>query len=385
MHTEMESKPALVLDSTCVNQRDYSNFLLGKVKDIASLSNLKVVLGKEGFENIEVKYMGGDWIMCEFQSKEAKQMFQSSVGIGTWFSQLQQASADFILDGRVTWVEIKGIPLKMWSENTFNRIAFLWGTLIHVEDQKEVCLHRKRICINTKINSIILESFKIIYNCKVYWVRAKEISRWVPDFVEENEEESDMKDEINGEEFIGNDIDLKKYTHWGEDSENEVAPDSKFEDETTKTKDEDVSVRQDKSNSDDPFNIYDLLNKKDDVNNKNANEKNSLKFPPGFTPNNSKEVSVEYPNKSNDPNIQVEESVSGAKKYCAKENVKEDVAESICSGHFQKAERPRSDGSILQLINDMVKVGQTMGYNMEGSIKNMAEIIESQGRNGVHR
>nr|GFA24208.1 nucleotide-binding alpha-beta plait domain-containing protein [Tanacetum cinerariifolium] len=96
MHTEMESKPALVLDSTCVNQRDYSNFLLGKVKDIASLSNLKEALDKEGFENIELKYMGGDWIMCEFQSKEAKQMFQSSVGIGTWFSHLQQASPDFL-------------------------------------------------------------------------------------------------------------------------------------------------------------------------------------------------------------------------------------------------------------------------------------------------
>nr|GEW34783.1 RNA-directed DNA polymerase, eukaryota [Tanacetum cinerariifolium] len=93
----------------------------------------------------------------------------------------------------------------------------------------------------------------------------------------------------------------------------------------------------------------------DDVNHKNANEENSLKFPLGFTPNNSKEVSVEYPNKSNDPNIQVEESVSGAKKYCAKENAKEDVAESMCSGHFQKAERPRSGGSIQQLIDDMVK------------------------------
>lgn len=63
LKTEMESKPALVLNSTCVNQREYSNCLMGKVKDIASLTNLKVVLGKEGFENIELKYMGGYWIM----------------------------------------------------------------------------------------------------------------------------------------------------------------------------------------------------------------------------------------------------------------------------------------------------------------------------------
>ncbi|GKD39123.1 RNA-directed DNA polymerase, eukaryota [Tanacetum coccineum] len=207
----------------------------------------------------------------------------------------------------------------MWSENTFKRIASIWGTLIHVEDQEEVC--------------------------KVFCVRAKEISGWVPNFVEENEEKTDMKDEINGEEFI-------------------VVPDSEFEEEIPKTKDEDVSVRQEEANSEDPFKIYDLLNKKEDVNNKNANEENSLKFPLGFTPNDTKEATVEYPNKSNESKrmsgedfhiIQEEESDFGAKKYCAKKKAKEDVAQSMCSGHFQKARTPRSGGSILQLMDDMVK------------------------------
>ncbi|GKA51774.1 nucleotide-binding alpha-beta plait domain-containing protein [Tanacetum coccineum] len=284
LNTEMESKPALVLDSTCVNQRDYSNFLMSKVKDIASLTNLKVVLGKEGFENIELKYMGGYWIMLEFQSKEAKQMFQSSVGIGTWFSQLQQASTDFIIDVRVTWVDIKGIPLKMWSENTFKR--------------------------------------------KVFWVRAKEISRWVPDFMKENEEETDREDEINSEEFISNDMKLKKCENWDEDSDIEVVPDSKFVEEIPKTKDEDAS--------------------------------NSLKFPPGFTPNDTKEATIEYPNKSNESkrmsgedfhSIQEEESNSGKKKYRAKGKAKEDVAESMCSSHFQKARMPRECSSSMNFLS----------------------------------
>ncbi|GKE87812.1 hypothetical protein Tco_1565287 [Tanacetum coccineum] len=83
--------------------------------------------------------------------------------------------------------------------------------------------------------------------------------------------------------------------------------------------------------------------------------------------------------------IQEEETVFGVKKYCSKKKAKDDVAESMYSGHFQKAETPRSGGSILQLMDDMVKVRQTMGYNMEGCIKNMEEIIESQGVNEVHR
>ncbi|GKA18233.1 RNA-directed DNA polymerase, eukaryota [Tanacetum coccineum] len=52
---------------------------------------------------------------------------------------------------------------------------------------------------------------------------------------------------------------------------------------------------------------------------------------------------------------------------------------SACSGHFQKATTPRSQGSFLQFMEELVKVGHTMGYKMDGCIKNIEEIIEFQG------
>ncbi|GKB24958.1 RNA-directed DNA polymerase, eukaryota [Tanacetum coccineum] len=88
-----------------------SQCLMGKVKAFCSLSNLKVVLGSEGFDNIDIRYLGGYWVMIEFLSEEVKKKFQSNVGIGTWFSQLQQASIDFNIDGRVTWVDLEGLYL----------------------------------------------------------------------------------------------------------------------------------------------------------------------------------------------------------------------------------------------------------------------------------
>ncbi|GJW58533.1 retrotransposon protein, putative, ty1-copia subclass [Tanacetum coccineum] len=42
-------------------------------------------------------------------------------------------------------------------------------------------------------------------------------------------------------------------------------------------------------------------------------------------------------------------------------------------------------GSILNFMEEVVKVGQTMGYNMEGCIKDINDIIESQGEFGVIR
>nr|GFB98861.1 nucleotide-binding alpha-beta plait domain-containing protein [Tanacetum cinerariifolium] len=46
---------------------------------------------------------------------------------------------------------------------------------------------------------------------------------------------------------------------------------------------------------------------------------------------------------------------------------------------------PDKSGSILELIDDLINLGQTMGYDMTGCIKNMKEIIESKGVDEIHR
>ncbi|GJS94449.1 RNA-directed DNA polymerase, eukaryota, reverse transcriptase zinc-binding domain protein [Tanacetum coccineum] len=78
-----------VVDAFIPNKRSKSARLfisfMGKVKEFGSLSNLKVVLANEGFDNIEIKYIGGYWVMIEFQSEAAKKMFEANVGTGKVF------------------------------------------------------------------------------------------------------------------------------------------------------------------------------------------------------------------------------------------------------------------------------------------------------------
>ncbi|PWA63868.1 hypothetical protein CTI12_AA352620 [Artemisia annua] len=47
-------EPALVLDESCLNQLDYSFGLLGKVKEFSSFDNMRMVLGNEGFNDIDL-------------------------------------------------------------------------------------------------------------------------------------------------------------------------------------------------------------------------------------------------------------------------------------------------------------------------------------------
>nr|GEY72213.1 RNA-directed DNA polymerase, eukaryota [Tanacetum cinerariifolium] len=93
-------------------------------------------------------------------------LFQDNVSIGSWFSQLKQAYMEFNTEGRIAWVEVEGILFKLWSDNTFKRIATKWGELLDIDDQDEMD----------------------------FWIRAKEASRWVPDFMQENEDEEQNDD-----------------------------------------------------------------------------------------------------------------------------------------------------------------------------------------------
>ncbi|GKB36847.1 nucleotide-binding alpha-beta plait domain-containing protein [Tanacetum coccineum] len=221
-------EPALLLDESCLNQLDYSLGLLGKVKEFSSFDNMRMVLGNEGFDDINLRYMGGMWIMIDFKTEDTKAKFQSCLGATSWFSLLIQASKEFVIDERITWVDIEGIPLKLWSESTFNRIAAKWGKMLYLEKLDEGCLYSKRLCILTTGKSNILETFKIIHKGKRFLVRAKETMGWIPDFDEQEEDNSESEDEQSvgfiKEDFDGSDVEKEG------DNNVSMVPDSVKED-----------------------------------------------------------------------------------------------------------------------------------------------------------
>nr|GEV36937.1 RNA-directed DNA polymerase, eukaryota [Tanacetum cinerariifolium] len=226
----MDDIPFLMLDDSCLNHNVYSLYLLGKVKEFASLTNLKVVLAKEGYANIEIK-------------------------------------------------------------NTFSRTASRWGTLLNGDELEDGGFHRKRICICTNMKTVLFESFKMVYRGKVCWVHAIEVPRWVPGFEDEIEEEYDLDDGSHEDEVKWGDFENLKDLEG--DSDVEEVPESKFEEESNKHTLEENSVRQSNAQSKDLFGIYEVLKKKRDDNNKDVIPEVSLKYPPGFTPNEDVDASVE--------------------------------------------------------------------------------------------
>ncbi|GJZ35681.1 DIE2/ALG10 family protein [Tanacetum coccineum] len=172
---------------------------------------------KEGlFTDIDLRYMGGLWVMIAFDSVEAKEKFLLSTGVCSWFSQLIQASSEFTTDERVTMVEIEG-------------------------------------------------------GCEPI-----EIQGCTPDLDEQNDEESDSED-AECEEVFKKDFGESDEEVQGENDVSRVS-DTDVEEENPKSKDDVVSSEQNGKQSEDPFNIYSLLNKDKMKNNKEASTKESLEY-----------------------------------------------------------------------------------------------------------
>nr|GEZ45222.1 RNA-directed DNA polymerase, eukaryota, reverse transcriptase zinc-binding domain protein [Tanacetum cinerariifolium] len=80
--------PALVLDDSCISVCDLSQHVMGRVKDLNSIPNLRTLLTKEGFSDVKLTYLGGMWVMIELDNEATKLKLLQHIGVNSWFHVL---------------------------------------------------------------------------------------------------------------------------------------------------------------------------------------------------------------------------------------------------------------------------------------------------------
>ncbi|GKD85856.1 RNA-directed DNA polymerase, eukaryota [Tanacetum coccineum] len=256
----ISTAPAMVLADDCVVTRNLDNFVMGEVKDFSSINNLHVLLSNEGFQQVKLAYLGGLWIMIQLVSVKVKSNFLKHVGVASWFKQLCNAQPDFVSRERVVWVDIEGVPLHAWSRSTFIKIGSRWGEVLELEENKDDCFARKRICIKTKQEDNILEKFKIIVRGKVFVLRAKELFVWSPMFKDLTDDDFCSDDDSVKGDAINNNV-ASKQVQPDAESDVEGVSDTCFGDQDNESGLNHLQPLSPnvKEKSSDPFNLYDLL------------------------------------------------------------------------------------------------------------------------------
>ncbi|GJZ37690.1 RNA-directed DNA polymerase, eukaryota [Tanacetum coccineum] len=253
-NTVTESSPAIVLDDACIMERDFSCSLMGKMKDINALSNLFIILANEGFENVKLFYLGGQWVLLELDSVTSKEKITNHVGVGSWFEVLKPACNSFVCEERLVWVAIEGLPVKALTRNTYAKIIASWGELVDINESDNCSLSCIRVCVRTKPRVLINDRVKIIIKGQLHWICVKEQEAWMPEFktVMEDDTSSDEESEGNNENDRGSDNEHVSETSFAHENVDEFQVNPKPSCNTVI--------------SEDPFGIYKILQRNKDAN-----------------------------------------------------------------------------------------------------------------------
>lgn len=108
--------------------------VIGDVKTGEVLPDLPFHLKENGFLTTTAKYFGGFRYLLECESTQAlnKMLKEGSEVLSSWFQWIKPWHRDVesITPGRLCWLSIRGVPLHLWNELDFRKIANIWGEIV---------------------------------------------------------------------------------------------------------------------------------------------------------------------------------------------------------------------------------------------------------------
>ncbi|GKA06654.1 RNA-directed DNA polymerase, eukaryota [Tanacetum coccineum] len=363
----LTSESVLVLDDSCIEEKDLSLSLMGKIKEVPAIPNLPTLIAKEGFQNVKLNYLGGMWVLFTFEAKTTYDKFQAHTGVRSWFSTIKQADTSFVNDERIVWISVEGLPIRAWSPTSFKKIASCWGELVDWEDTDQVSWSCKHLCLKTRMSIIINDRRKVILKEMHSGFVLKSLMLGLPDFDEESEDETtSVEDEPNA---------INDQNNHEPNDEDRVSESSFVQETDCENNAHEKDINSSNGNpgkeqsaenvpiSDDPFQIYGLLDKqkRNSTSAHKSTDNSGPKFPPGFTPSPSVDCFNEVNLQDAGGRAQL---LSDKIRIIKKKNVRSSVQNSSSVSCNRK-----TGGSILELMDELVACGQAMGYSLGNKAK----------------
>nr|GEW88919.1 RNA-directed DNA polymerase, eukaryota [Tanacetum cinerariifolium] len=334
---DVGNKGSICVDKECGDQtqvisipmsssQDLPLAVLGCYKDFRSIANARSLCNSEGFLDVSFKYLGGLWLLFEFNSLEARNSF-------------------------LKHDEIEGVPIRAWEDDVFKSICNKWGEVIFSDDFDLCNRLCKRVCIKSKHNQLVFATIFVTLMNVTYAIRVCELCSWTPTFVEiDSDREDDEMQGNNGTDVVsvgGLSVDVNGEVQINADDIHDQAEEANVPSSDHEPQQHDLDS--------DPFGLEPLINKK--VGTKTASQSSvTPMFPPGFSP---------LP----------DDDVTGHSDthHC----IKPPDSESSHSSHG--VNNKQIGFSMIERLEETIKIGTALGLNMEGCENTLATLIANNG------
>lgn len=383
----IETKSVIMLEpnNTVIQHVSGDRAAFAKVKNLHSIPMLKSLFGTEGFLDVYLKYVGGLWVLIEFETNSSRNMFLKHKGVLNWLTKVIPWSRNFVPRERMVWLDIEGIPFVAWSVDTIKRVARIWGDVVYMDDEHEDNVYSSRVCVESLKKGIVMENVEVDVEGKRYEVRVREVTGWIPSFKKEvdTSQEVDASQDHHfqneGAKFEENEDEEEEEDYVADSLQNA----SKCGDEQEGDKDVNASEGGDERVGDKGATAKQPL---DDVNDRMDDTPTPTR-PPGFTPAASTtSIRRPTPTKIVTPVIEPQpaepglhgDQISSFKRVHGVEDEPSSVANSFRNSDELKK---HSGFSILERLEEAINFGKSLGSNMEGCEEDLEKLISGIGGN----
>ncbi|PWA67398.1 RNA-directed DNA polymerase, eukaryota, Reverse transcriptase zinc-binding domain protein [Artemisia annua] len=315
-------------ESRCVTMNDCD---LIKVEESTTVALVKVQ---------EVGTMNAVYRLCRSEGfTQIKPLALHSEAMKNVFSSIRNVSQNFVVDERMIWIEISGLPLCAWGSSAYKKVANVVGKFMFFEIDQGSSMGVGRVCIATKQKDLISENVMVTVNGENHMVRVQEIATWNIQIADDtvSEDATSEKDEEVGdieEEVPSVDENVKEFAD--------------FEKEFKCTEENHIEVEKEKETS-----------HLDDQHEGNASDASTdPSRPPGFEDFKCEE-NTDQP--------------SGESSHTSK-----------CSTMFAKYRKRNVRGiSMIHEMSRLIDIRGALGYDVRGCRKTLKSILNGAGYN-VH-
>lgn len=116
---------------------------LVKARDFLTMPNLRMLCFDDNCDDLDIRYVGGLWVMFQFKHKDACKNFMNSKAMDHWVTEKRPWDRNFVPSERFVWVDVEVYSLRAWSKETFKKILSKWGSIVHLDDELGEDVYKK--------------------------------------------------------------------------------------------------------------------------------------------------------------------------------------------------------------------------------------------------
>ncbi|GJS68656.1 putative RNA-directed DNA polymerase, eukaryota, reverse transcriptase zinc-binding domain protein [Tanacetum coccineum] len=308
--------------------------------------------------------------------------------------KIHSVSNSFMVDERIVWLEIEGLPLCAWTTKAFKKVANAWGKPVFIDDDPTENMAIGRVCVKTKLKGTISEVCSVTIQNVSYNVRVKEFTGWVPSLEAVDDSIKDMESEDSENDEIKSSIpDMEPHEEGeihekvNEPFESQLAKESNSPNEDEK--DIEANTTNDETEPTWADEVFKMQKEEEKQNTVYENQSNSLhnasyengdivatsspSKPPGFG-----RIQFQSPKLSQGKSKEGCHSSTNSNRNATSANSNKNATRSQ-NGKSHKSFR--ATGSLIDAFISHIKMGSVLGYDMEGSKADLKKFIDNIGAN----